>query len=78
MSRVVSKVEQAFYTRKTKDSMLLLFWSSDWYTLRPWTYRGEPIRYIDKRLEYRKQGMMISRAIGPLMIVYYKKDLHYK
>ena len=75
MSRPIKSPDQAFYKRKTKDSMLMFFWSSDWYRFQPWTYDGQKVGYVSKRSVVREQGRMTSYMLGPLLIVYYKNHL---
>jgi hypothetical protein len=73
MSRPITSVSQAFYTHKTKDSMFLLFWSSDWYSRRPWSIDGNATGYVDKQIVYRDFGRMTAWMLGPLAIMYYRK-----
>ena len=75
MARTIYRVGQAFYTRKTKNSMLLMFWSEDWYHLKPWTVDGKNVGYISKHVLVREQGRMTSLMLGPLLVVYYKNNL---
>jgi hypothetical protein len=73
MARTVSKLSQAFYYWKRNGRAIALFWSEDWKQARPWTFEGEYRGYISMHTENRQIGVMRSFAIGPLLIVYYRK-----
>jgi hypothetical protein len=56
-------------SRKTGRG-ILIFWSREWLSRRPWTYDGAKVNYFyDKHVTEKEQKVMTSTFIGPLLIV---------
>lgn len=71
MSRELN-LKDAFYKHEIKNNKgIYFFWSRDWFSLRPWTYNGNKIHYIDQKVLDRDIGTMVSVFVGPLLVITY-------
>jgi hypothetical protein len=54
---------------KSKERVTYVTISNEWYTLTPWMFRGENVKYFDVRHELRENVKFTYVYLGPIGII---------
>lgn len=63
-------IKLAKFSNKKKATILLILWSSDWFSKTPWALDGKPLPYVTAYRESTRLASVLNICFGPLSIMY--------